>query len=94
MESSGPIVTSVPKKTCIYEKEENYIAFLNLRTVQLDGDPEMFGNDHEGKSSTFLDCDWGNIGDFDDFDYLFRYDWKLITNYSTHELILQSLTLS
>ncbi|KAG2597915.1 hypothetical protein PVAP13_5KG292142 [Panicum virgatum] len=40
-------------------------------TVQLDGEPEVFGNDHEEKSSTFLDCDWGNIGDFDDFDSLF-----------------------
>nr|XP_015621058.1 protein LNK2 isoform X3 [Oryza sativa Japonica Group] len=40
-------------------------------TVQLDGETEVFGNDHEEKSNSFLDCDWGNIGDFDDFDRLF-----------------------
>ena len=55
------------------KKKKNSSLFL-MCTVQLDGDPEMFGNDHEGKSSTFLDCDWGNIGDFDDFDRLFWYD--------------------
>ncbi|KQK04457.1 hypothetical protein BRADI_2g13610v3 [Brachypodium distachyon] len=38
-------------------------------SVQLE--PEVFGNDHEEKSNNFLDCDWGNIGDFDDFDRLF-----------------------
>ncbi|KAL6608011.1 hypothetical protein ACP70R_041074 [Stipagrostis hirtigluma subsp. patula] len=43
-------------------------------TVQLDGEPEVFGNDHEEKSNSFLDCDWGNIGDFDDFDRLFSSD--------------------
>lgn len=76
------------------KKEKKYIAFLNLCTVQLDGKCEVFGNDHEEKSSSFLDCDWGNIGDFDDFDRLFRYYWKVNTLYSTHELNLQSLTLS
>ncbi|KAG2588971.1 protein LNK2-like isoform X4 [Panicum virgatum] len=49
-------------------------------TVQLDGEPEMFGNDHEGKSSTFLDCDWGNIGDFDDFDRLFCHSDSIFGN--------------
>ncbi|XP_062199375.1 protein LNK2-like isoform X2 [Phragmites australis] len=43
-------------------------------TVQLDGEPEVFGNDHEEKSNSFLDCDWGNIGDLDDFDRLFSSD--------------------
>lgn len=45
--------------------------------MQLDGESEVFGNDHEEKSSSFVDCDWGNIGNFDDFDRLFRCDWKL-----------------
>ena len=72
----------------------SYIAFLDLCTGQLDGESEVFGNDQEEKSNSFLDCDWGNIGDFDDFDRLFRYDWKLKTFYSTHELNLQSLILS
>ncbi|KAG8051924.1 hypothetical protein GUJ93_ZPchr0001g32612 [Zizania palustris] len=40
-------------------------------TVQLDGETEVFGNDHEEQNNSFLDCDWGNIGDFDDFDRLF-----------------------
>ena len=41
--------------------------------VQLDGESEMFGNDHEDKESdSFLDCDWANIGDFDDLDRIFR----------------------
>ncbi|XP_010931991.1 protein LNK2 isoform X1 [Elaeis guineensis] len=40
--------------------------------VQLDGESEMFGNDHEDKESdSFLDCDWANIGDFDDLDRIF-----------------------
>lgn len=41
-------------------------------TVQLEAQPDDFGNSHEGKSNSFLDCDWGNIGDFEDFDRLFR----------------------
>ncbi|RLN24969.1 uncharacterized protein C2845_PM07G11360 [Panicum miliaceum] len=49
-------------------------------TVQLDGEPEVFGNDHEEKSSTFLDCDWGNIGDFDDFDRLFSHSDSIFGN--------------
>ncbi|PVH38726.1 hypothetical protein PAHAL_5G333900 [Panicum hallii] len=40
----------------------------------------MFGNDHEEKSSTFLDCDWGNIGDFDDFDHLFSHSDSIFCN--------------
>ncbi|XP_073114219.1 protein LNK2 isoform X3 [Elaeis guineensis] len=41
-------------------------------TVQLDGKSEMFGNNHEDKESdSFLDCDWANIGDFDDLDRIF-----------------------
>ncbi|KAL6884659.1 hypothetical protein ACP4OV_010595 [Aristida adscensionis] len=43
-------------------------------TGQLDGEPEVLGNDHEEKSNSFLDCDWGNIGDLDDFDRLFSSD--------------------
>ncbi|KAJ1257424.1 hypothetical protein BS78_K041100 [Paspalum vaginatum] len=39
--------------------------------VQLDGKSEVFHHDQEGKSNSFLDCDWGNIADFDDFDCLF-----------------------
>ncbi|MQM19313.1 hypothetical protein Taro_052313 [Colocasia esculenta] len=40
--------------------------------MQLDTEPDMFGNDHgdeEGRS--FLNCDWGNIADFDDLDRIF-----------------------
>ncbi|XP_044975987.1 protein LNK2-like isoform X4 [Hordeum vulgare subsp. vulgare] len=40
-------------------------------SVPLDGEPEVFDNEHEEKGNNFLDCDWGNIGDFDDFDCLF-----------------------
>ncbi|KAL5227382.1 hypothetical protein ABZP36_015647 [Zizania latifolia] len=40
-------------------------------SVQLDGETEVFGNDHEEQNNSFLDCDWGNLGDFDDFDRLF-----------------------
>ena len=40
--------------------------------MQLNVEPEVFGSEHEEKSNSFLDCDWGNIGDFDDFDRLFR----------------------
>ncbi|CAL4963495.1 unnamed protein product [Urochloa decumbens] len=49
-------------------------------TVQLDGESEVFGNDHEEKSSNFLDCDWGNIGDFDDFDRLFSNSDSIFGN--------------
>ncbi|EMS54309.1 hypothetical protein TRIUR3_12916 [Triticum urartu] len=49
-------------------------------SVQLDGEPEVFGNEHEEKSNNFLDCDWGNIGDFDDFDYLFSNTEALFGN--------------
>ncbi|VAH60599.1 unnamed protein product [Triticum turgidum subsp. durum] len=49
-------------------------------SVQLDGEPEVFGNGHEEKSNNFLDCDWGNIGDFDDFDYLFSNTEALFGN--------------
>lgn len=48
--------------------------------MQLDGEPEVFGNGHEEKSNNFLDCDWGNIGDFDDFDYLFSNTEALFGN--------------
>jgi len=64
----------VPEKNHAFMKKKKNSSLFLMCTVQLDGDPEMFGNDHEGKSSTFLDCDWGNIGDFDDFDRLFWYD--------------------
>jgi hypothetical protein len=40
--------------------------------VQLNGEPEVFGSEHDEESNSFLDCNWGNIGDFDDFDRLFR----------------------
>ncbi|KAJ6804664.1 uncharacterized protein M6B38_184145 [Iris pallida] len=36
-------------------------------TVQLDCKPELFGNEND-------DCDWTNIGDFDDLDRIFRND--------------------
>ncbi|GJN41322.1 hypothetical protein PR202_gn00678 [Eleusine coracana subsp. coracana] len=48
-------------------------------TVQLDGEPE-FRNDHHEKSNNFLDCDWGNIGDFDDFDRLFSSSDSMFVN--------------
>jgi hypothetical protein len=82
--------------TCNYEKLDDIELYScsSSDTEQLDGKSEVFGNDQEEKSNSFLDCDWGNIGDFDDFDRLFRYDWKLKTFYSTHELNLQSLILS
>jgi hypothetical protein len=55
------------------EKGSEKIIFLCcLCTVQLDSETEVVGNDHDEKSSNFLDCDWANIGDFDDFDRLFR----------------------
>jgi hypothetical protein len=82
--------------TCNYEKLDDIELYScsSSDTEQLDGKSEVFGNDQEEKSNSFLDCDWGNIGGFDDFDRLFRYDWKLKTFYSTHELNLQSLILS
>jgi len=49
-------------------------------SVQLDGEPEVLGNEHEEKSNNFLDCDWGNIGDFDDFDCLFSNTEALFGN--------------
>ncbi|KAJ3669232.1 hypothetical protein LUZ60_011182 [Juncus effusus] len=54
---------------------------LDKVQVQLEGEAEAFGdgNENEGanninnenNNNSFLDCDWGNIGDFDDFDRLF-----------------------
>ncbi|KAM3349274.1 hypothetical protein ACQJBY_022386 [Aegilops geniculata] len=49
-------------------------------SVQLDGESEVFGNENEEKSNNLLDCDWGNIGDFDDFDYLFSNTEALFGN--------------
>ncbi|CAO2208250.1 unnamed protein product [Urochloa humidicola] len=49
-------------------------------TVQLDGESEVFDNDLEEKGSSFLDCDWGNIGDFDDFDRLFSNSDSIFGN--------------
>ncbi|KAJ6806409.1 uncharacterized protein M6B38_174360 [Iris pallida] len=50
-------------------------SFLAGCTAQLDGEPELFGNENEDKeSNNFLDCDWSNIGDFDDLDRIFRND--------------------
>ncbi|CAO2200534.1 unnamed protein product [Urochloa humidicola] len=49
-------------------------------TGQLDSESEVFGNDHEERSSSFLDCDWGNIGDFDDFDRLFSNNDSIFGN--------------
>ncbi|TVU20893.1 hypothetical protein EJB05_30494 [Eragrostis curvula] len=54
-----------------FSAEPSFQKVTGNTTVQLDGEPEVFGNDHEEKSNSFLDCDWGNIGDFDDFDRLF-----------------------
>ncbi|KAF7029477.1 hypothetical protein CFC21_041212 [Triticum aestivum] len=59
---------------------KSYQKRVSPYTVQLDGEPEMFGNEHEEKSNNFLDCDWGNIGDFDDFDYLFSNTEALFGN--------------
>lgn len=42
-------------------------------SLPVDSEPGMFINGHEHKESdSFLDCDWGNIADFDDFDRIFR----------------------
>ncbi|PWZ33856.1 hypothetical protein Zm00014a_023406 [Zea mays] len=49
-------------------------------TGQIDGESEVFGNDQEEKSNSFLDCDWGNIGDFDDFDRLFSNSDSIFGN--------------
>ncbi|AQK91684.1 Protein LNK2 [Zea mays] len=49
-------------------------------TEQLDGKSEVFGNDQEEKSNSFLDCDWGNIGGFDDFDRLFSHSDSIFGN--------------
>ncbi|KAG0537741.1 hypothetical protein BDA96_03G174400 [Sorghum bicolor] len=49
-------------------------------TGQLDGESEVFSNDQEEKSNSFLDCDWGNIGDFDDFDRLFSNSDSIFGN--------------
>ncbi|KAJ4750907.1 agglutinin-like protein [Rhynchospora pubera] len=44
---------------------------LDKVEVQLEAQPDDFHDGHEGKGNSFLDCDWGNIGDFEDFDRLF-----------------------
>uniref|UniRef100_A0ACD5VXM0 Uncharacterized protein n=3 Tax=Avena sativa TaxID=4498 RepID=A0ACD5VXM0_AVESA len=51
-----------------------------ITSVQLNGEPEVFGSEHEEKSNSFLDCDWGNIGEFDDFDRLFSNSEALFGN--------------
>ncbi|XP_020113883.1 protein LNK2 isoform X2 [Ananas comosus] len=49
----------------------DFNAVQNLDKVR-DGQSEVFGNDHEDmESDNFLDCDWANIGDFDDLDRIF-----------------------
>nr|CAB3473187.1 unnamed protein product [Digitaria exilis] len=63
------------------ESENHILPYPNgAKDMQLDGKCEVFGNDHEEKSSSFLDCDWGNIGDFDDFDRLFSSNDSMFGN--------------
>ncbi|KAM0948791.1 putative LNK family protein [Dioscorea sansibarensis] len=46
---------------------------LNSVRVQLEGNHELFNNEHDDREDdSFLDCDWANIGDFDDLDKIFR----------------------
>ncbi|CAA6668996.1 unnamed protein product [Spirodela intermedia] len=53
-------------------------------SLPVGSDRDMFINGHEHKESdSFLDCDWGNIADFDDFDRIFRNDDSLFG----HEMI-------
>ncbi|XP_047055668.1 protein LNK2-like isoform X2 [Lolium rigidum] len=49
-----------------------YLDFSSAPAVQkVAGISSVFGSEHDEKSNSFLDCNWGNIGDFDDFDRLF-----------------------
>ncbi|XP_039118010.1 protein LNK2-like [Dioscorea cayenensis subsp. rotundata] len=46
---------------------------LNSVRVQLEGNHELFNNEHDDREDdSFLDCDWANMGDFDDLDKIFR----------------------
>ncbi|MQM05631.1 hypothetical protein Taro_038444, partial [Colocasia esculenta] len=50
----------------------------------LDTEPDMFGNDHgDEEGGSFLNCDWGNIADFDDLDRIFRNNGSIFG----HEII-------
>ncbi|MQL84245.1 hypothetical protein Taro_016748, partial [Colocasia esculenta] len=52
--------------------------------MQLDTDPDMFGNDHgDEEGGSFLNCDWGNIADFNDLDRIFRNNGSIFG----HEII-------
>ncbi|MQL88050.1 hypothetical protein Taro_020606, partial [Colocasia esculenta] len=52
--------------------------------MQLDTEPDMFGNDHgDEEGGSFLNCDWGNIADFDDLDRIFRNNSSIFG----HEII-------
>ncbi|KAH7679301.1 hypothetical protein IHE45_06G049800 [Dioscorea alata] len=48
-------------------------ANLNSVRVQLEGNHELFNNEHDDREDdSFLDCDWANMGDLDDLDKIFR----------------------
>ncbi|MQM21411.1 hypothetical protein Taro_054451, partial [Colocasia esculenta] len=52
--------------------------------MQLDTEPAMFGNDHgDEEGGSFLNCDWGNIADFNDLDRIFRNNGSIFG----HEII-------
>ncbi|KAF8406002.1 hypothetical protein HHK36_008082 [Tetracentron sinense] len=51
----------------------NNLCQFPLGISQADSDLEFFGNDQEDKgSSGFLYCDWPDIGNFEDVDWMFR----------------------
>ncbi|KAJ0980929.1 hypothetical protein J5N97_009184 [Dioscorea zingiberensis] len=46
---------------------------FNSVRAQLEDNHDLFNNEHDDREDdSFLDCDWANIGDFDDLDKIFR----------------------
>lgn len=57
----------------IYLSLKESCSFSTRGTVQLEGNHELFNNEHDDREDdSFLDCDWANMGDFDDLDKIFR----------------------
>ncbi|XP_073009757.1 protein LNK2-like isoform X2 [Typha latifolia] len=63
---------------------DDFNAASNLNKVRndiRDGEPGVFCHDHEDKENeSFLDCDWANIGDFDDLDRIFSNNNSIFCN--------------
>ncbi|CAM0956008.1 unnamed protein product [Alopecurus aequalis] len=75
----------LPSLTTTLDRSDNrasaYLDFSSAPILQkATGIVSVFGSEHEEKSNSFLDCDWGNIGDFDDFDCLFSNSEALFSN--------------